>query len=107
MATATISKPPTKAPSMEDQPLFIGGQRQGSVSGKTFPTINPATGDAICQVAEGDSADIDLAVQAARKALESGPWSVMDAAERGRCLFRLADLVEEHASELATLESSN
>lgn len=108
MASATISKPSTaEAPKVKDQPLFIGGQRVGSTSGKTFRAINPATGETICQVAEGDSADVDLAVRAARKALESGPWSTMDAADRGRLLLRLADLVESQAPELAALEATN
>jgi aldehyde dehydrogenase (NAD+) len=106
MATATAEKTRTiKAPKVKDQPLFIGGKWLDSVSGKTFPTINPATGETICQVAEGDKADVDLAVKAARKAFESGPWPKMSAAERGRLLHKLADLIEEHAGDLAALES--
>src|SRR5215467_13620671 len=106
MTTATAPKPKTiKAPKVKDQPLFIGGKWQDSVSGKTFETLNPATGQPICQVAEGDKADIDLAVKAARKAFESGPWPRMSAAERGRLLNRLADLVEHNKEELAALES--
>ena len=96
-----------KAPKVKDQPLFIGGKWLDSVSGKTFPAINPATGGTICQVAEGDKADVDLAVKAARKALEHGPWKKMDAAQRGRLMFKLADLIEKHAEELAVLESLN
>ena len=63
MATMTAEKPRTtvKAPQVKDQPLFIGGKWLDSVSGKTFSTINPATGETICQVAEGDKADVDLA----------------------------------------------
>ncbi len=74
-------------------------------SGKTFPTINPATGEEICQVAEADAADVDRAVKAARAAFEHGPWRKMSAAERGRLLNKLADLIEKHADELARLES--
>ena len=108
MATATASKPrATKAPKVKDQALLIGSKWQDSVSGKTFPAINPATGETICQVAEGDKADVDLAVKAARKAFESGPWSKMNASERGRLLDRLADLVEENKDELAALETLN
>jgi aldehyde dehydrogenase (NAD+) len=108
MASATASKArPVQAPQVMNPLLFIDGQWRPSASGKTFPTLNPATGETICQVAEGDKADIDLAVQAARKALESGPWSTLDAAERGRLLLRLADLVESQARELAALESLN
>lgn len=94
-----------KPPEVKDQPLFIGGKWQDSASGKTFPTLNPATGEVICQVAEGDKADVDQAVQAARTAFESGPWPKMSAAERGRLLYRLADLIEAHRDELAALES--
>src|SRR5438445_7883990 len=106
MATATAGKSRTiKPPKVKDQPLFIAGKWQDSVSGKTFPTLNPATGEAICQVAEGDKADIDLAVKAARKAFEDGPWSRMSASERGRLLNKLADAVEANREELAALES--
>ncbi|HEY7311126.1 MAG TPA: aldehyde dehydrogenase family protein, partial [Gemmataceae bacterium] len=106
MTTATTHKArAVKPPKVKDQPLFIGGKWLDSVSGKTFPTINPATGETICQVAEGDKADIDLAVKAARKAFEDGPWPKMNASERGRLLNKLADLVESHKDELAALES--
>src|SRR5215467_2526185 len=108
MTVAAPSKPKgVKAPQVKDQPLFIGGKWLDSVSNKTFPAINPATGGTICQVAEGDKADIDLAVKAARKALESGPWKKMDAVDRGRLLFKLADLIEKEAEELAALETLN
>jgi aldehyde dehydrogenase (NAD+) len=107
MSTATAAKPRTiKAPTVKAvQPLFIGGKWLDSVSGKTFATQNPATGEEICQVAEGDKADIDLAVKAARKAFEDGPWAKMPAAERGRLLNKLADAVEKNMEELAALES--
>src|SRR5438477_1576240 len=106
MATATAPKARTvKPPKVKDQPLFIGGKWLDSVSGKTFPTVNPATGETICQVAEGDKADVDLAVKAARKAFEEGPWSKMNASERGRLLNKLADLIEQNKDELAALES--
>jgi len=106
MATATASKAATvKRPKVKDQPLFIGGKWQDSVSGKTFETTNPATGEVICSVAEGDKADVDLAVKAARKAFTEGPWPKMNASERGRLLHRLADLIEQNQEELAALES--
>ena len=85
--------------------ILINNRWVSSCSGKTFPTINPATGEEICQVAEADVADVEEAVKAAREAFENGPWSKMSAAERGRLLYKLADLVEEHADELAMLES--
>jgi aldehyde dehydrogenase (NAD+) len=108
MATATAEKTRgVKPPVVKDQPLFIGGKFVDSVSGKTFAAINPATGATICQVAEADKADVDLAVKAARKALESGPWAKMDAADRGRLMYKLSDLVEREAPQLAALESLN
>jgi len=85
--------------------LLIDNRWVESETGKTFPTINPATGEEIGQVAEADAADIDKAVQAARRAFEGGAWKRMAAAERGRLLNRLADLLESHADELARLES--
>src|SRR6202162_2348702 len=107
MATATASKASrtVKRPQVKDQPLLIGGKWLDSVSGKTFATLNPATGEVICQVAEGDKADIDLAVKAARKAFQEGPWPKMSASERGRLLGKLADLIEHNKQELAALES--
>jgi aldehyde dehydrogenase (NAD+) len=107
MATVAVKKPATgpRAPQVKDQQLLIGGKWINSVSGKTFATLNPATGQTICQVAEGDKADVDLAVKAARQAFESGPWAKMNASDRGRLLFKLADLIESHKEELAALES--
>ena len=86
--------------------ILIDNKWVDSVSGKTFETINPATGDVIAQVAEADAADVDLAVKAARKAFHTkAAWRRMSASERGKLLNRLADLIEKHADELATLES--
>jgi aldehyde dehydrogenase (NAD+) len=106
VTTATASKTAkVKPPKVKDQPMLIGGKWVDSVSGKTFATLNPATGETICQVAEGDKADVDLAVKSARKAFDSGPWSRMNASDRGRLLHRLADLIEQNQEELAALES--
>jgi aldehyde dehydrogenase (NAD+) len=85
--------------------ILINNRWVASASGKTFPTIDPSTGEEICQVAEADAADVDKAVAAARAAFERGPWRRMAASERGRLLNRLADLIEQHADELAALES--
>jgi aldehyde dehydrogenase (NAD+) len=85
--------------------LLINNQWVESASGKTFPTVNPATGEEICRVAEADAADVDKAVQAAREAFEKGPWRKMAAAERGKLLYKLADLIEKNADELARLEA--
>ena len=107
MSSATL-EPPARArrtpPKVADQLMLIGGRWVYSQSGKTFDTQNPATGETICKVAEGDAADIDLAVKAARKALD-GPWGRMNASGRGRLLNKLADAVEAHKDELAALES--
>ena len=106
MATATAKKQhATKQPKINDKLMFIGGKWVESSSGKKFPTINPATGEVICHVAEGDKPDVDKAVKAARKAFEDSAWSKMNASERGRLLNRLADLVEQNKEELATLET--
>ncbi len=106
MATATAPSRTVKPPRVkEQQPMLIGGKWVDSVSGKMFPTLNPTNGEVICHVAEGDKADIDLAVKAARKAFESGPWPRMSAAERGRLLHKLADLIEQNKDELAALET--
>ena len=85
--------------------ILIDGKFRPSISGRTFETINPATGEVICHVAEGEKPDADLAVKAARKAFEVGPWRKMNARERGRILYRLAELMEKHIDELAALET--
>src|SRR6267143_449053 len=103
MATAiSVMKPNVK---IGPTKLLINGQWVNSVSGKTFPTINPSTGEVITQVAESDAADVDKAVAAARAAFDKGPWRKMSAAERGVLMNKLADLIEKHADELAQLES--
>jgi aldehyde dehydrogenase (NAD+) len=101
---ATMTKT-ARGPQIRQTQCFIGGQWVPSVSGKTFDTINPATEEVITQVAEGDAADVDLAVKAARDAFDKGPWSKLDARERGRLLYKLADLIEGEADELAKLET--
>jgi aldehyde dehydrogenase (NAD+) len=102
MATATQRTAP---PKVQHTKCFIGGKWVNAASGKTFDTVNPATEEVIAQVAEGDSADVDLAVAAAREAVETGPWSRMDARDRGRLMYKLADLIEEEADALAALET--
>ena len=85
--------------------MLINGQWVDSTSGKTFHTYNPATGEVLAHVAEGDKEDIDHAVRSARKAFESSAWSDMSASQRGRLIWNLADLLEEHGEEFAQLES--
>lgn len=93
-------------PTVKFSKLFINNEFVDSVSGKTFPTINPATGEKICDVAEGDKADVDKAVAAAKEAFRMGsPWRTMDASERGRLLYKLADLIERDSDYYARLES--
>ncbi len=84
---------------------LIDGNWSPAVGGRTFETINPATGDVIAHVAEGDEADVNKAVKAARRAFETGPWPKMTASQRGRLMYKLADLIEQHADELATIET--
>ncbi|PRS35414.1 betaine-aldehyde dehydrogenase [Bacillus sp. RJGP41] len=85
--------------------LYINGQFVESASKKTFSTPNPATGQKLADVYEADKEDIDLAVKAARKAFDEGPWSRMSAAARSRLMYKLADLMEENKTELAQLET--
>ncbi len=86
--------------------LFIDGQFVDAESGKTFKTPNPATGETFAEVAEADEADVNKAVAAARKAT-TGKWSKMSARDRGRLLYKLSQLIEQHAAELAELETSD
>ena len=86
--------------------LFIDGQWVDSESGKTFKTPNPATGETLAEVAEADKADIDKAVSAARRAFE-GKWSKMSARDRGRLLYKLSQLIEQHAGDLAAIETAD
>jgi len=85
--------------------LFINGQWSDAASGKTFDTPDPATGETLARVAEGDAEDVNRAVKAARKAFEEGPWSRMTPSERGRIVWKIGDLILEHVDELAQLES--
>jgi len=85
--------------------LLIDGKWVQAHSGKTFDSIDPATGEVLARVAEGDKADIDLAVKAARRAFESGPWSKMTASERGRIIWKIGDLLQEYLEEFAELET--
>ncbi len=88
----------------KDRKMLINGKWVNAASGKTFPTYNPATGEVLARVAEGDREDIDRAVKAARAAFESGAWPKMTPSKRGRLLWKLADLVEENLEEFAELE---
>jgi aldehyde dehydrogenase (NAD+) len=86
--------------------LLIGGEWREAAGRKTFDTINPATGEVLTQVAEAGPADVDAAVAAARAAFDpNGAWRKMSASDRGKVLWRIADLVEQNIDEIAELET--
>jgi aminomuconate-semialdehyde/2-hydroxymuconate-6-semialdehyde dehydrogenase len=90
---------------LRDLQLFIDGRPTQPLSGKYFDTVNPATEEVICRVAEADSRDVDLAVAAARRAFDEGPWPRMKVADRCRTVRRIGDLILQNLEELAHLES--
>jgi aldehyde dehydrogenase (NAD+) len=105
MPAATLERPaPAK---IRLTKLFVDNQWIDAVEGGMIDALNPGTGQTIATVAAGTAPDVDKAVKAARRALETGPWGKMDAADRGQLLFRLADLIIQNAEELAQLESLN
>src|SRR6476660_8311933 len=106
MGTISLAQVDPRVVSFLEKPrkMLINGNWVEAVSGKTFPTYDPSTGEVLAQVAEGDKADIDLAVKAARKAFE-GPWRKMSASQRGRLIWKLGDLIDQHVEEFAFLES--
>src|SRR4051812_7466734 len=85
--------------------LFIGGAWVDAAGGGTIPVVDPSTGEQIFEIAEGTAADVDAAVAAAREAFEHGPWNQLSPSERGRIVWRIAELIEEHGEELALLET--
>src|SRR6202167_3657888 len=108
MATASAAVRPNENVTgyvTKTRKMLINGKWVDAASGKTFKTYNPATGEVLSNIAEGDKEDINRAVQAARAAFESGPWSKISPSERGRMIWRLADLLEKHQEEFAQLES--
>ncbi|XP_065175810.1 cytosolic 10-formyltetrahydrofolate dehydrogenase-like [Sycon ciliatum] len=85
--------------------LFINGKFVDAIEGRTFKTINPYTEEPICEISLALKADVDVAVAAAKDAFEKGEWGKMNARDRGKLMFKLADLMEEHKEELASLET--
>ncbi|MBI3759805.1 MAG: aldehyde dehydrogenase family protein [Deltaproteobacteria bacterium] len=85
--------------------FLIGGEFVGAVSGKSFEVRDPSTGKVVARVAEADSRDVDAAVAAARRAFDGGPWPRMKPAERARMIWRLGDLIDKNAAELAEIEA--
>jgi len=112
-STPTLQPPsrPTEPKSTVKQFLqkthqhFIAGRWVASSSGETFEVHNPADGSVLTRVAQGNARDVDLAVKAARKAFDAGAWRTLPGRQRGRLLYKLADLIEQHADEFAQLES--
>ncbi len=105
MATDITAMPQIAFLQQQPVKMLIGGQWVEAASGKTFETYNPSTGEVLARVAEGGAEDINRAVAAARKAFESGPWPKLTPAQRARLLWKLSDLIEQHAEELAQLET--
>lgn len=89
----------------EPRKLLINGKWVDAKSGKTFAVYDPSTGGEIAQVAEGDKADVDEAVKAAREAFENGPWSKMPGSERAKLIWKLAELIDQNAAKFAELET--
>lgn len=85
--------------------LFINGKFIDAENGKSIPSINPANESVICEVQYASVRDVDKAVKSAKKAFETGDWSKISARERGQYLYKLADLMQQHKEELATIES--
>ncbi|HET7656983.1 MAG TPA: aldehyde dehydrogenase family protein [Bacillales bacterium] len=85
--------------------LYINGKWVDSVSGRTFESLNPATGEVLAVLSDAHADDVNAAVEAARKAFDEGPWSKMNAADRSRLIYKLADLMEENKEELAQLDT--
>jgi phenylacetaldehyde dehydrogenase len=85
--------------------MLIGGEWVEALSGKTFDTYNPATGEVLAKVAAGEKEDVDRAVKAARKAFEDGRWGDMLPSERARVIWKIAELIDQHHDELAELET--
>merc|ERR1712241_1341189 len=106
-ALSTAPQPqPNPNPDIKYTGIFVNNEWQESASGRTFPTINPATEEIIADVQEGDKPDVDRAVKAANNAFKlDSPWRRMDASDRGLLLHRLADLMERDANYLANLET--
>ncbi|VAI85068.1 unnamed protein product [Triticum turgidum subsp. durum] len=102
---AAAEEPISPSVQVGETQLLINGKFVDAASGKTFPTLDPRTGEVIARVSEGDAEDVDRAVVAARKAFDEGPWPKMTAYERSRILLRFADLIEKHNDEIAALET--
>uniref|UniRef100_A0A8D3BNN3 10-formyltetrahydrofolate dehydrogenase n=1 Tax=Scophthalmus maximus TaxID=52904 RepID=A0A8D3BNN3_SCOMX len=101
LATKEVNNMTVKMPHQ----CFINGKFEDAENGKTYETINPTDGSVICKVSYASLGDVDRAVAAAKEAYDNGPWGRMNPRDRGSLLYKLADLMEEHQEELATIES--
>ncbi len=104
-ATETPLTPTVQQFLNSDHGMLINGTWGPAVSHQTFPTCNPATGEVLCQIPEGQKEDIDIAVKAARGAFDLGPWRKLTPSERGKLIWKLADLLESRLEDFAQLES--
>ncbi|XP_075243851.1 retinaldehyde dehydrogenase 3-like [Convolutriloba macropyga] len=105
MEGGIFAQKPIKNPEIKRTQLFINNEYVNSTSGKTFETVNPATEETICMVQEGDKADVDKAVAAARAAMKrNAPWRKMNPNERGRIMNKVADIIERDAAKIASVE---
>uniref|UniRef100_A0A8C9YCK8 10-formyltetrahydrofolate dehydrogenase n=1 Tax=Sander lucioperca TaxID=283035 RepID=A0A8C9YCK8_SANLU len=100
-ATKEVNNMTVKMPTQ----CFINGKFEDAENGKSYETINPTDGSVICKVSYASVGDVDRAVAAAKEAYDNGPWGKMNPRDRGSLLYKLADLMEEHQEELATIES--
>src|SRR5688572_6331335 len=98
---AARTDPRTLTPRLPPMKLFIDGQYVDPMEGGSIPVTNPATGEKLCDVPAASARDVDLAVKAARRAFDSGPWPTMNAADRGRRLRRFAELLWQRREEFA------
>src|SRR6478609_8980531 len=96
----TTAARPAARPAVRQTRLMINNEWVDASDGGTFDTVDPATGEVIARVAHATAKDVDAAVRVARKAVETGPWSRTDAADRGRLMFKLADRSEKESAEL-------
>ena len=107
MDTVTIPEPisPVKDFLSKPQKLLINGKRIDASSGETFEVADPSTNAILTRVPKGGKEDINLAVKAARNAFENGPWRKITVSERGKLIWKLADLIEARTEEFAQLET--
>ena len=105
MATVTEAASPAAAFLAAPKRILIDGEWVDARSGNVLEVLDPADGELVCHVPSGEKEDVDLAVKAARAAFEDSPWSRMTASDRGRIVWRIGDLILQHADELAAIES--